>query len=95
MSVITIHEAKTHLSKLIQRALNGEEIIIAKRDEPLVRLQVIQAKAPARQFGGLKHLVLHMGDSFDDEIPDFDRPEKKPIPHAAEDRTPYFAQGKP
>jgi len=71
MSVITIHEAKTHLSQLIQRALDGEEIIIAKRDQPLVRLEVIREKKPERSFGGLKHLVVRMDDRFDDELADF------------------------
>ncbi len=46
MSVVTIHQAKTHLSRLIQRALEGEDIVIAKRDEPLVRLQVIRETPP-------------------------------------------------
>lgn len=40
-----IHEAKTTLSKLIQRALNGEEVVIAKAGKPLVRL------APVRHDG--------------------------------------------
>ncbi|RYD36946.1 MAG: type II toxin-antitoxin system Phd/YefM family antitoxin [Verrucomicrobiaceae bacterium] len=82
MSVVTIHEAKTHLSKLIQRALAGEEIIIAKRDEPLVRLEVIQEKKPERTIGGLKGIILRMDDSFDDELEDFReyRPEN-PVPH--------------
>jgi len=65
VSVITIHEAKTHLSQLIQRALDGEEIIIAKRNQPLVRLEVIRAQEPVRRFGGCKHLVISMGDDFD------------------------------
>jgi prevent-host-death family protein len=33
----TIHQAKTHLSKLIRKALAGEEVVIAKRDKPVVR----------------------------------------------------------
>lgn len=36
MTQVTIHEAKTHLSKLIQLALEGEEILIAKGKQPLV-----------------------------------------------------------
>ena len=66
MSVVTIHEAKTHLSKLIQRALDGEEIIIAKRNEPLVRLTVISEVKPVRRFGGCKDLVISMGDNFNE-----------------------------
>ena len=71
MKIISIHEAKTHLSRLIQQALDGEEIIIAKRDEPMVRLEVIREKHPARRFGGLKSLVLEMGPSFDAPLEDF------------------------
>lgn len=71
MKVTTIHEAKTHLSRLIQSALDGEEIIIAKRDEPLVRLEVIRKKPPGRRFGGLKSMVLAMGPSFDEPLEDF------------------------
>ena len=71
MSTVTIHEAKTHLSRLIQRALSGEEIIIARRDKPLVRLQVLESATPARRFGGQKALIQSMGDTFDDELADF------------------------
>ena len=71
MSVFSTHQAKTHLSRLIQRALDGEEVIIAKRGEPLVRLEVVRDSPPARRFGGLGGLVLEMGDSFDEELGDF------------------------
>ena len=72
MSVITIHDAKTNLSKLIQRALDGEEIIIAKRNQPLVRLEVIKPEKPVRRLGGLPNLVIAMGDSFNKELEDFE-----------------------
>jgi len=41
---VNIHEAKTRLSQLIERALTGEEVIIAKAGKPMVRLVVIQPK---------------------------------------------------
>ncbi|TWB22024.1 prevent-host-death family protein [Nitrospirillum amazonense] len=41
MRQVTIHAAKTHLSKLIEAALNGEEVIIAKGSKPVVRLTPI------------------------------------------------------
>jgi len=88
MSIITIHEAKTHLSQLIQRALDGEEIIIAKRDQPLVRLEVIRDKKPERRFGGLKHLLIRMDDSFDDPLEDFEE-YGPPSTKVAESPTPY------
>lgn len=71
MSVITIHDAKTNLSKLIQRALDGEEIIIAKRDEPLVRLEVIKKSRPIRRLGGLPNLIIRMGDDFNTPMDEY------------------------
>ena len=47
---VNIHEAKTHLSRLIEKALTGEDIVIAKAGRPLVRLTVIPA-APTRELG--------------------------------------------
>jgi prevent-host-death family protein len=44
--IVTTHQAKTNLSKLIQRALDGEEIIIARRNQPLVKLTVIEEAKP-------------------------------------------------
>jgi prevent-host-death family protein len=42
---VNIHEAKTQLSKLIERAVLGEEVIIAKAGKPLVKLVKIKPKA--------------------------------------------------
>ena len=48
MPVYTVHEAKTHLSKLIERAERGEEVIIARGDKPAACLTTaIEAKAEA------------------------------------------------
>lgn len=52
MSQSSIHEAKTQLSRLIQRALAGEEVIIAKAGKPVVRLVPIEQKPARRQLGG-------------------------------------------
>ncbi len=41
MQMVNMHEAKTHLSKLVDAALRGEEIAIARRNKPLVKLQVL------------------------------------------------------
>ena len=54
MTQATIHQAKTHLSKLIRKALKGEEVIIANRDKPLVRLQVIEPPKGKRRMGWAK-----------------------------------------
>jgi prevent-host-death family protein len=54
MTQATIHQAKTHLSKLIRKALDGEEVIIAKRDKPLVRLEAVRPKKPSASLAGAK-----------------------------------------
>ena len=71
MKTVSIHEAKTHLSRLIQLAMEGEEVIIARRNDPMVKLQVVRKAAPVRRFGGLKKMVLAMGPSFDEPLADF------------------------
>jgi prevent-host-death family protein len=71
VKTVTIHEAKTHLSRLIQQALDGEEIVIANRNEPMVRLEVVRESLPQRRFGGLKSLVVEMGPSFDEPLGDY------------------------
>jgi prevent-host-death family protein len=52
-TVVTMHEAKTNLSKLVERAEAGEEIVIAKGKQPKVKLVPIATK-PKRQFGSMK-----------------------------------------
>jgi antitoxin (DNA-binding transcriptional repressor) of toxin-antitoxin stability system len=51
---ITIHAAKSHLSRLIVRACAGEEIVIARGKQPVVRLVPITATEPRRRFGSMK-----------------------------------------
>jgi prevent-host-death family protein len=66
MSIVTIHKAKTELSKLIARAEAGEEIVIARGKLPVARLVPI-AKEPSqarRRPGALAHLRGKIPDSF-------------------------------
>ncbi len=71
MTQVNIHEAKTHLSQLIQRALMGEQIIIAKGNKPLVELVVLPQAIPERRLGGAKSIVLFMTDDFDEPLDEF------------------------
>ncbi|MEE8302172.1 MAG: type II toxin-antitoxin system Phd/YefM family antitoxin [Candidatus Tectomicrobia bacterium] len=71
MAQVTIHEAKTHLSKLIQRALEGEEIIIAKGKQPMVRLVVVPEMRQERRIGGAQEVILDMAEDFDAPLDDF------------------------
>jgi antitoxin (DNA-binding transcriptional repressor) of toxin-antitoxin stability system len=66
-----IHEAKTRLSQLIQSALNGREVIIAKGNKPVVRLEVLPDARKARKIGSAKGLILFMADDFDAPLDDF------------------------
>jgi prevent-host-death family protein len=54
MKVVTVHAAKTHLSRLIERAESGEEIVIARNKKPVVRLVKVDAAEPARKFGAMR-----------------------------------------
>ena len=64
MPTVTIHEAKTQLSKLIARAEAGEEIIIARGKEPVVRLTPVADRKPRRVFGAMKDRLPDLPDSF-------------------------------
>lgn len=71
MSVVTVHEAKARLSELIEKTLRGEEIVIAKRNKPLIRLVPFTDKASGRKLGTAKGLV-RIHDDFDEIPPGFE-----------------------
>ena len=54
MKPINIHEAKTHLSRLVERVQAGEEIVIAKAGKPAARLVPIEGAGRPVKIGGLK-----------------------------------------
>ncbi len=70
MKQVTIHEAKTHLSRLIREAIEGEDIVIAKGTKPLVRLEVLSQAHKQRRLGGARGIVTNMADDFDDPLED-------------------------
>ena len=72
MRQVNIHEAKTQLSKLIEEALNGQEIIIAKKNKPLVRLEVLPEARKQRTIGNAKGLIIKMDDDFNEPLSDFE-----------------------
>lgn len=63
-----IHEAKTHLSRLVERAASGEEIVIAKAGKPMARLVAVERPLRAREPGGWEGRVW-IADDFD-ELPE-------------------------
>lgn len=68
MKTITIHKAKTQLSKLIEQACRGEDIVIARGSEPVVRLVAIQNPKGDRKPGALKGRI-HIGSDFFEPLP--------------------------
>lgn len=66
---VNIHQAKTHLSKLLARVKEGEEIIIAKAGKPIARL-VPMAKHPTRRVPGSAKGKLYVAPDFDAPLPD-------------------------
>ena len=66
MTTVGVHEAKTHLSKLLERVRAGEEIVIAKNGEPIARLCPL-GPAPRRTPGLLSGTL---DESFFEPLPD-------------------------
>jgi prevent-host-death family protein len=69
MSVVTIHQAKTNLSKLIQKAAAGEEVIIARGAKPVARLVAMGEVKGKRAPSSLKG-TLSVGSEFFEPLPE-------------------------
>ncbi len=70
MTEVNIHEAKTHLSRLIQQVLNGEEVIITRNHRPVAKLVPLPGVRPQRRLGGAKGKI-EMAPDFDQTPEDF------------------------
>lgn len=70
-TTVNIHEAKTHFSKLLQRVLNGEEVIIARAGEPIAVLSPLRSRMPRRTPGNDAGQVV-ITPAFDEPLPEFD-----------------------
>ena len=71
MTIVNVHEAKTGLSRLIEKALRGEEVVIARNGVPAVKLVQVdppQAQRPRRQSGQMAGLFVEID-------PDWWKPE--------------------
>lgn len=64
---VNIHEAKTHLSRLLERVAMGEEVIIAKAGTPVAKLVPIK-RAGGFKFGSAKGEIV-IADDFNDPLP--------------------------
>ena len=68
MKIVNVHAAKTNLSRLIEQACAGEEVIIARDGQPMVRLVPVGRKEPRKQFGSMQGLI-EVGPEFFEPLP--------------------------
>ncbi|MGA2389426.1 MAG: type II toxin-antitoxin system Phd/YefM family antitoxin [Candidatus Sulfotelmatobacter sp.] len=67
---VNIHEAKTHLSRLLQRVAAGEDVTIARSGTPVARLVAIEPKAKKTRPLGMDRGKIWIADDFDAPLPD-------------------------
>lgn len=72
MTQVSILEAERDIGALIDRALAGEEVIIARNHEPVVRLEIVRPGKPRRRIGGAAGLVRRMNEDFDAPLSDLE-----------------------
>ena len=70
-TVVNVHEAKTHLSRLLQRVAGGEEITIANAGVPVARLVPIEFSTKKRELGTEKGKIW-IADDFDAPCPEIE-----------------------
>ena len=69
ITIINIHEAKTHLSRILEEVAAGKEVIIAKAGKPMARLVPMQEKATKKKLGLLKGKIKIPAD-FNKPLPE-------------------------
>ncbi len=67
--IVNVHDAKTHFSRLLDRAAMGEEIILAKAGRPVAKLVPIKPEVATREPGSARGDVW-IGDDFDAPLPE-------------------------
>jgi prevent-host-death family protein len=65
---VNLHAAKTHLSRLVDEAVGGQDIVIAKAGKPMVRLVAVAPKRHRTGFGA-DHGRIRVSDDFDAPLP--------------------------
>ncbi len=68
MEPVNVHEAKTHLSKLLERVEMGEEVTLAKAGRPIAKLVPVPPKVDRRRPGTARG-IIRVGDDFEDPLP--------------------------
>jgi prevent-host-death family protein len=70
MTQLDIKKAKLNLAELLEKAIKGEEIIITKDEQPIVKIMPIKSKRPLK-FGSAKGKIW-MSDHFDEPLEEFE-----------------------
>jgi prevent-host-death family protein len=68
MKIVNVHEAKTHLSRLLRRVAAGEEIVIARGGRPIARLVPVGTPPGERRLGIAKGRIV-VAEDFDAPLP--------------------------
>jgi len=71
MKQFNIHEAKARLSELVQQAMPGEEVIIARDNKPVAKLVPFRQIKRRRKLGSAKDKILYIAPDFDAPLEDF------------------------
>ena len=66
---VNMHEAKTHLSRLVERVETGEEIVLSRAGKPVARIVPIRPRTGSRTPGALRGRI-RISDDFDAPLPD-------------------------
>jgi prevent-host-death family protein len=69
LDAVNVHEAKTHLSRLLERVQQGEEIVIARAGKPVARLVPVEPTPARTRPLGLYKGQIWMSDDFDEPLP--------------------------
>lgn len=71
MTTVNVHEAKTHLSRLLARVEAGDEVVIARRGRPIARISKVIGERPIRRPGRDRGRIV-IGPDFDAPMPEWD-----------------------
>ncbi len=66
---VNMHEAKTHLSRLVERVETGEEIVLSRAGKPVARIVAVRPATGSRTPGALRGRI-RIADDFDAPLPD-------------------------
>jgi prevent-host-death family protein len=76
MTSVTIHEAKTHLSRLLRAVQQGDDVVIRRGQTPVARLVPLAPEPTRRRELGFARGMIRLADDFDAPLNDFSEYER-------------------